>query len=112
MLGESSVYPDGVLDVSVVVVACFDNPLRTHAVRFLSEVLTQRRRAVLPVSAVIGAYHIATRYLRVERLAVKRLLEKLLETRSRPSTPRSPPSWPSMLSSTRLTTTLKPGTDT
>ncbi|MEM0345654.1 MAG: PIN domain-containing protein [Thermofilaceae archaeon] len=82
MLGESSVYPDGVLDVSVVVVACFDNPLRTHAVRFLSEVLTQRRRAALPVSAVIGAYHIATRYLRVERLAVKRLLEKLLETRS------------------------------
>jgi predicted nucleic acid-binding protein len=39
-------------------------------------------RTVLPVTAVIGAYHITTRYLKVSRLEVKKVLEGLLRTRS------------------------------
>ena len=73
---------NGVLDVGVVVPACFENPLKEYSVNFLADVLSQRMRAVLPVTAVIGAYHITTRYLKVSRLEVKKVLEGLLRTRS------------------------------
>jgi len=78
----SSAYPEGVLDVSILVPACFENPLKTHSISFISEVLTGRRRAALPVSAILGAYHIATRYLRVPKVAVKRVLEGILRSGS------------------------------
>jgi len=82
MLSGSLGYVEGVVDVSVVVPACFDNPLKEHAVKFLGEVLALRRRAAIPVTAVLGAYHIATRYLRAPRRAVKKVLVGMLETRS------------------------------
>jgi len=66
----------------VIIPACFENPLKDYSVAFLADVLSQKRRAAIPVTAVIGAYHIATRYLRVHRLAVKKVLEGLLRTRS------------------------------
>jgi len=75
-------YPEGVLDVSILVPTCFENPLREHSIAFLSEVLTQRRRAALPVSAILGAYHIATRYLRVPKTTTKKVLEGILRTKS------------------------------
>jgi len=81
-LEASSAYPEGVLDVSVIIPACFENPLKEYSVAFLADVLSQKRRAAIPVTAVIGAYHIATRYLRAPRLAVKKVLEGLLGTRS------------------------------
>ncbi len=37
---------------------------------------------ILPVPSIIGAYHIATRYLKASRIHVKRILEGLLATRS------------------------------
>lgn len=80
-LDESLAY-DGVLDVSVVVPACFENPLKEHSVNLLADVLSLKRGAALPVTTVIGAYHIATRYLKVSRLDVKKVLEGLLRTRS------------------------------
>ena len=79
---EESLAYDGVLDVGVVVPACFENPLKEYSVNFLADVLSQRMRAVLPVTAVIGAYHITTRYLKVSKLEVKKVLEGLLRTRS------------------------------
>lgn len=80
-----------VVDVSVLVPACFENPLKELAVDFLTDALTQKRRtAVIPVTSVIGAYHITTRYLRTPRLAVKKALEGIL--RSEVTTSRS--SWP------------------
>jgi predicted nucleic acid-binding protein len=82
MRGESLAYPEGVVDVSVLIPACFDNPLKERSVAFLSEVLTQRKRAALPVSAILGAYHIATRYLRAPKVAVKKTLDGLLRSGS------------------------------
>ncbi len=80
--GGSSACPEGVLDVSILIPACFKNPLKEHSIAFISELLNQRRRAALPVSAVIGAYHIATRYLRVPKIAVKKVLEGILRSGS------------------------------
>jgi hypothetical protein len=55
-------YVEGVVDVSVLVPACFDNPLKSFAVSFLADILAQRTRAIVPVASVLGAYHITTRY--------------------------------------------------
>ncbi|KPV62695.1 MAG: hypothetical protein AOA65_1677 [Candidatus Bathyarchaeota archaeon BA1] len=75
-------YVEGIADVSILVPVCFDNPLKQNAVNFISDVLAQRRRMIIPVTAVMGAYHIATTYLRASRPIVKRILEGLLRTRS------------------------------
>jgi predicted nucleic acid-binding protein len=80
--GESSASPEGVLDVSILVPACFENPLKEHSVDFLSQVLTQEKPAALPLSAILGAYHITTRYLGVPKIAAKRVLEGILRTES------------------------------
>lgn len=81
-LEENLASVEGVADVSVIVPICFNNPLRQHAVDLLSDILSQRRRAIIPVTSVIGAYHIATRYLKTSRLIVKKILGGLLRTRS------------------------------
>lgn len=80
--GENSASPEGVLDVSILVPACFENPLKEHSVDFISQVLTQEKPAALPVSAILGAYHITTRYLGVPKIAAKRVLEGILRTES------------------------------
>ncbi len=82
MRGESLAYPEGVVDVSIIVPTCFENPLKESSVNFLSEVLLQKRRAALPVTAVLGAYHIATRYLRIPKLSVKKVMQGILTTSS------------------------------
>jgi len=82
MRGGSSAYPEGVLDVSILIPVCFENPLKRHSISFISEALTRKRRAAIPVSAILGAYHIATRYLRVPKVAVKKVLEGVLRSGS------------------------------
>ncbi len=79
---ESLAYPEGVVDVGIIVTACFNNPLKEHSITFLRNILLQRKKAAIPVTSIIGAYHIATRYLRISRLAVKKILGELLATRS------------------------------
>ncbi|MEM3438017.1 MAG: hypothetical protein QXP55_05785 [Nitrososphaerales archaeon] len=78
----SSVYPEGVLDVSIIIPACFNNPLKEYCIAFLSDVLIQKKRIALPISSIIGAYHIATRYLRVPKMAVKKVLDGILRSDS------------------------------
>jgi predicted nucleic acid-binding protein len=80
--GESLAYPDGVVDVGIIVPSCFENPLKEQSTVFLADVLSQSRRAAIPVTSVIGAYHIATRYLRVPRMTVKKVLWGILGTGS------------------------------
>jgi len=68
--------------VGVIVPSCFENPLKEHSVAFISDALTQRRRITIPVTAIIRAYHVATRYLRVPRMTVRKVLEGILSTGS------------------------------
>lgn len=79
---EENLDYEGIVDVSVLVPSCFDNPLKEYSIAFLQDALLSRRRVLLPVSAVIGAYHITTRYLGVPRVLVKSTLSDLLETKS------------------------------
>jgi len=83
MLGENSAYhPDGVVDVGILVVTLFKNPLRDRAVKFLSDVLSWKKRAAIPVTAVLGAFHVTTRYLKLPAMDVMKVLIKMLETMS------------------------------
>jgi predicted nucleic acid-binding protein len=80
--GESSAYPDGVVDVGILVPTCFENPLKEQSTTFIADVLTGKKRAAIPVTAIIGAYHVATRYLRAPRMTVKKVLGGILRTGS------------------------------
>jgi predicted nucleic acid-binding protein len=82
MQEESSGY-EGVIDVGVLVPCCFENPLKQESIDFLQETLLEKRRVLLPVSAVIGAYHIATNYLGVSRVSAKMVFTELLRTGSK-----------------------------
>lgn len=68
--------------MGILVPACFENPLEDEGIRFISDVLSGRRPGTIPLTSILGAYHILTRYLRVPRLAVKGVLEGLLRTDS------------------------------
>lgn len=95
MSGGSSAYAEGVVDVGIIVPVCFKNPLREEAIEFLMSVLSQETKAKVPVSCVLGAYHIATNYLRAPRRPVRDVLVGLLETHSPAFFPASRPGWPS-----------------
>lgn len=82
MFYANSGFIEGVVDVSIIIPVCFKNPLKKFAVDFLSNILKLKRVCIIPVSAIIGAYHIVTKYLGVPRLHAKKTLVGLLETRS------------------------------
>jgi predicted nucleic acid-binding protein len=82
MPGENSALIKGVIDVGVIVPCCFENPLKEESISFIERALAQGRGAALPVTAVMGAYHIVTRYLRVPRVAAKKVLAGIVESGS------------------------------
>jgi len=82
MQERSLASPEGVLDVSVISVAHFDNPLRTFATEFLKDALSLNRRLIVPLSNFLGAYHILTRYLSVNRAIASKALRETLTVRS------------------------------
>lgn len=90
MLRENLVYAEGVVDVGILVPLCFKNPLRECAVGFVKDVLTGKRKALIPLTTIIGAYHIATRYLKIPRIHVKKVLSGLIATRSPALYPQIP----------------------
>ena len=79
--GSSAYCPEGVVDVSIIVVSLFRNPLEEEAVKFLRDVLSRRTKAAIPVTSVLGAFHVATRYLKLPVASVEEKLVKMLETK-------------------------------
>ncbi len=73
---------EGVVDTGIVAIAHFRNPARETAFSFFSSILRLERRCVTPTSAFIGAYHIMTEYIGVDKVSAYRALSKTLETRS------------------------------
>ncbi len=73
---------DGIIDTGILVIAHFNNPLQEEMIELLGEVLSGKINALIPLSTVIGSYHILTSYLKVAKLEAKKALQKTLETRS------------------------------
>jgi len=83
MLRENSAhYPDGVVDTCIIVVSLFHNPLYELSVEFISRILAQEIKAAIPLTGIVGATHIVTRYLRIPFEEVKKRVTELLETNS------------------------------
>jgi len=72
----------GVVDVGIIVMGHFNNPAKVDALEFLKKVLKQEIRALIPVTAFIGAYHIMINYLGVPRKSARDALTETLNTRS------------------------------
>jgi hypothetical protein len=68
---ENLAYAEGIVDVGAIVQSYFENPLKEQSISLLADAISRRRRLVIPVTEIIGAYHIATKYLGVPRLAAK-----------------------------------------
>jgi len=83
MLRENWGSINGIVDVSILVIAHFDNPAKIHALKFLRSVLKLDIRALIPTTAFIGAYHILTNYLKVPRKLARDALIFTLNTKSR-----------------------------
>ncbi len=75
-------HTEGIVDVSVIVPSCFENPLKEESISFLQDVLHEVRGALIPTSAIVGAYHIVTSYLGVSCVSAKSVLEELSKTDS------------------------------
>ena len=60
----------------------FENPAKNVALEFLSDVLKWRKKCIVPTSTILGAYHILTRYLKVEKVSAYEVLTRTLKTRS------------------------------
>ncbi len=73
---------EGVVDVGLIVISHFENPAKEVALEFLSDILKWKKKCIIPTSTILGAYHIMTRYLRVEKVSAYEALKKTLETRS------------------------------
>jgi len=83
MSKENSGSINGVVDVSIIVVSHFENPIKIHALNFLKKVLSFKIRAVIPTTAFIGAYHILTNYLKVPRKIAGDSLRRTLSIKSK-----------------------------
>ncbi|MEX2707010.1 MAG: type II toxin-antitoxin system VapC family toxin [Candidatus Freyrarchaeum guaymaensis] len=69
---------EGVVDVGLIVLSHCENPAKGEALDFLEKVLLGEQYCIIPLAAFIGAYHILTRYLRVNRDGAKQELLKTL----------------------------------
>ncbi len=72
----------GVVDVSIVLVSLFENPLRESAIDFLGNILSGKISAAIPTSTFLGAYHIATRYLHCPRDLIAMEIKETLKLNS------------------------------
>lgn len=76
MYGENLDY-EAIVDVGIIVVAHFENPLEEDALKLLKKILSFKLKALIPLSSFLGASLIMTKYL---RLPLKDVNDKLKET--------------------------------
>ncbi len=81
-MGKIEAGYNGIIDVSVIAVYLFENPLRNEAIEFMEEVLKRENPAGIPVSCFLGAYHITTRYLKCPRDLIAREIKETLKVDS------------------------------
>ena len=73
---------EGVVDVGLIVISHFEKPAKDVALEFLSDVLKWKKKCIIPTSTILGAYHILTRYLKVEKVSAYEAFTRTLKTRS------------------------------
>jgi predicted nucleic acid-binding protein len=82
ILSEKNWPVEGIVDTGIVVIAHFDNPAKDTALDFILDVLRLERKCLIPTSTFIGAYHIMTEYIGVDRVSAHRALSRSLRVKS------------------------------
>ena len=82
VLSEEAGPIEAVVDTGITTIVHFQNPAQEFALDLLSEILRWERRCLIPTSTLLGAYHIMTEYLGVERVGACRALTNTLRTNS------------------------------
>jgi predicted nucleic acid-binding protein len=72
---------DGIIDTGIIVIAHFENPIREDMLIFLRDILKSSRKILIPLTTFVGAYHILTQYLKVDRYNAKKNLTATLALR-------------------------------
>ena len=78
MCGKNLAY-EAIVDVGIIVIAHFKNPLENDALNLLKRILLFKIRALIPISTFLGASLIMVKYL---KLPIKDVNEKLKITLS------------------------------
>lgn len=73
---------EGIIDTGIIAIGHFENPANKSVVDFLSNILKWKKKCKIPTSSFLGAYHIMTEYIGVDRVAAHRALTRTLEVRS------------------------------
>jgi predicted nucleic acid-binding protein len=73
---------EGVLDTGIIVISHFENPIKIEMLTFLKEIFSGERRILIPLTTFMGAYHILTKYLGVDRYNAKVSLSETLNINS------------------------------
>ncbi|MGQ4834178.1 MAG: type II toxin-antitoxin system VapC family toxin [Candidatus Asgardarchaeia archaeon] len=81
-VGVSKAWALGIVDVGPIVLSHCENPAKNEAIDFIERVILGEINAVIPLTTFIGAYHIMTRYLRINREKAANELLATLELRS------------------------------
>lgn len=81
-LGEKEAGYSGIVDVGIVLVSLFNNPLRDNALNFMEDIFLRKNLAAIPTSTFFGAYHIATKYLRCPKDLIAKEIEETLNLAS------------------------------
>lgn len=72
----------GIIDVGIIIVAHFNNPIQKDMIEFLKPVLNWKNPLLIPNTTILGAFHILTSYLRVSRVDAKKALLETFTTDS------------------------------
>ena len=81
-VGSSKAWALGIVDIGPVVLSHCENPAKDEAIDFIKKVISGEINAIIPLTAFIGAYHVMTRYLRINCKEVADELLTTLELRS------------------------------
>ncbi|MFX0065725.1 MAG: type II toxin-antitoxin system VapC family toxin [Candidatus Hermodarchaeota archaeon] len=79
---NTDIQVEGVLDTGIIVIAHHKNPIQKEMLDFLEEIISGKRRILIPLTAFVGAYHILTSYLKVSRYDAKSALTETLKLES------------------------------
>lgn len=81
-MGFSQAWALGIVDVGLIVLSHCENPAKNEAINFIEKIYLGEINAKIPLTSFIGAYHIMTKYLKINKETVKTELLKTLNIRS------------------------------
>lgn len=78
---EKSERYDATIDVGIIAIALIENPAQNDALSVLEDALRERIKVLIPLSVILGAYHVLVEVYRSDEKEVTNRLLNLLKAR-------------------------------